>query len=157
MSKAPHAPCNPERYENATEGYIAYKSGYKYQLVLATFCATGIKIPARVETEFIIMEANGDLWLAQWYAYDGPSGPTLDTRKTLRLAAFHDAIYQLIRLGFLGRGFRKRADKLMYRIGREDKMWPVRIGYWLGGVRLFAKSAADAKNERKVLYAPAVP
>lgn len=154
MSKDPIGILHPDRFVGSTEGYIAYKKGFKYQLDKPAFCATGIHIPLRIETDFIIMETNGDLWLSQWYAWDGASGPTIDGPKTMRLSAFHDALYQLIRLGLLPRRIRKKADKLMYRLGREDDMWKIRVGYWLKGVRWFAKSAADSKNLKPVLFAP---
>jgi len=145
----------PERYEGATEGYVAYKKGFKYQLEEAAFCATGIIIPNRIETDSIIMDVNGDMWLAKGKAYDGASGPTLDTSDTMRLSAFHDAGYELERLGLLSRKpYRKKFDQLMYHLGREDGMWKIRIGYWLKGVRWFAGSAADPKNLKPVLYAP---
>ena len=139
---------------NATEGFVQYKEGFGYRLDEAAFCATGIEIPEDIETEFICMHKNGDLWLRRHYSWDGASGPTIDGPKTMRLSAYHDAGYQLERMELLPRTYRKQFDKLMYRLGREDGMWKFRIGYWLKGVRLFAKSATDPKNLRPVLYAP---
>ena len=44
------------------------------------------------------------------YAWDGPSGPTIDTRNSLRASLVHDVLYQAMREGGLPRTFRRRAD-----------------------------------------------
>ena len=76
------------------------------------------------------------------YAWDGASGPTVDTEATMRPALVHDALYQLIRLGVLPPGSRKEADKLFRRLLKEDGMTFFRRWYFYRAVRWFGASSA---------------
>jgi len=77
------------------------------------------------------------LTLMKGYACDGPSGPTVDTEDFMRGSFVHDALYQLIREGVLGKSFRKKADKILYRLCREDGMPWFRAQYVYRAVRWF--------------------
>lgn len=72
------------------------------------------------------------------YAWDGASGPALDTKTVLRGSLIHDALYQLIRDGFIDYAYRKPADKLFRRLCLEDGMHPLRAWWIYWAVRLFA-------------------
>ena len=76
------------------------------------------------------------------YAWDGASGPTVDTEATMRPALVHDALYQLMRLGILPPGSRKEADKLFRRLLKEDGMTFFRRWYFYRAVRWFGASSA---------------
>ena len=84
----------------------------------------------------------GVLTVKKYYTWDGPSGPTIDTDDFMRGALVHDALYQLIRQGVIRKSFRKKADKILYRICREDGMSWFRAHYVLRGVRWFGGSSA---------------
>ena len=91
-----------------------------------------------VVTDFISLSKNGTLRIKAGYAWDGPSGPTIDTKSSMRGSLFHDALYQLLRMKLIsGETNRRKADKGFYLILREDKMWILRakicicIGYRL--------------------------
>ena len=88
------------------------------------------------------------------YAYDGPSGPTIDTKSSMRGSLAHDALYQLIRQGYLPGIARIRADNFMHKCFIEDGMWRWRASSWRKAVSKFAVSAADPKNKKKVYEAP---
>ena len=79
------------------------------------------------------------------YAWDGASGPTVDTKATMYAGLVHDALYQLIRLGILPPGARKEADKLFRRLLKEDGMPFIRRWYFYRAVRWFG--AASARPE----------
>jgi hypothetical protein len=82
----------------------------------------------------------GTLRLEIGYAWDGPSGPTIDTTSFMRGSLVHDALYQLIRLGYLDRNIYKPvADKILQAMCLADGMWPVRAWYVYQAVRLFGK------------------
>jgi len=142
---------------DATVDYIVFKSGYKKQIFLPAFYASGIKIPKRIVTNFCVVNKNGDIWIAAGYAWNGASGPTIDTKKTECLSLFHDLWYQLIRLGLLPENYRKAGDKMLYALGRRDGMWKIRIWYWFQGVRMGGGKSAQIDAEPQVQYAPKKP
>ena len=133
---------------------IKYKSGYKYQLAEDYSVNVGFYpflLPDEtIETTFIRLAGNGDLTIRKGYAYDGPSGPAVDTKSFMRGSLVHDALYQLMRMGLLEANYyRDDADLALQRICIEDGMWRV-----YKSVALFAKSAADPSHKKPVLTAP---
>ena len=94
------------------------------------------------------------LSIKEGYAWDGPSGPTIDTKDFMRGALIHDALYQLLREGQLPKEDRKVADKVLKRTCLEDGMFPLRANVVYLAVRAFASFAADPANKKPVVYAP---
>ena len=142
-----------------TEGYILYKSDYKYQLVEDYRIKISVKPSFDIETEFIDLDTDGNLRIRKAYSWDGPSGPVIDTDKNLRGALVHDALYQLMRMSLLhydGRlePYRKLADLEFRKICRADGVSAVRAFIWYRGLRRFGKFAADPKNKKVILRAP---
>lgn len=132
---------------------VHYKGGYKYQL------CEDYKIDlelfgAQAKTEFLALDIVGLLTIRKGYAWDGPSGPAVDTKNFMRGSLVHDAIYQLIREGHLRKDDRLYADRLLYRMCREDGMSAIRATWVYLAVRTFASRAADGDHERKVQEAP---
>ena len=70
------------------------------------------------------------------YAWDGPSGPTIDTKNSMRASLVHDVLYQTIREKGLPYEFRKRADLEFRRILKSDGMSFPRRWIWWTAVRL---------------------
>ena len=142
-----------------TEGYILYKSDYKYQLVEDYKINISIKPDFDIKTEFIDLDTDGNLLIRKAYAWDGPSGPVIDTDENLRGALVHDALYQLMRMGLLhhdgcSKTYRKLADQEFQNICKEDGVSSFRAFIWYRGLRRFGKFAADPKNKKKILRAP---
>jgi len=138
-----------------TEGYILYKSDYKYQLVEDYKINISIKPDFDIKTEFIDLDTDGNLLIRKAYAWDGPSGPVIDTDENLRGALVHDALYQLMRMGLLNLEiYRKPADLEFRNICRADGVSAVRAFIWYRGLRRFGKFAADPKNKKVILRAP---
>jgi hypothetical protein len=137
---------------------IVYRAGYKYQLVIDYLHQLPqefvMKFP-EIETDFLWLGESGELIVRKNYAWDGPSGPTIDTKNFMRGSLVHDALYQLIRLGRLDKNtYRILADRELYRISRADGMgWP-RACMVYYAVRVFGNSAARLSGEAKVLSAP---
>lgn len=132
---------------------IRYRAGYRYQLAADYELLTKMKGQAACIPGFIELDNEGLLRIRAAYSWDGPSGPTYDSRDSLRASLVHDAIYQLMRAGKLPQEVRKYADELFYQICRQDGMWPPRAWLWLMAVRGFAASAAKRQRE-KILEAP---
>lgn len=134
---------------------IAYRDGYKYQLAHEYSVATALSAPFDVVTEYIQFDTAGNLTIAQGYAWDGPSGPTIDTLNSMRASLIHDALYQLMRGGLLNPDYyRVQADKLFYHYCVEDGMSILRADVWYEALRIGAGPAADPKNDKPIIYAP---
>ena len=132
---------------------ILYRKGYKYQLAHWTWCATGIRPLTFIQTGFITLSKTGVLIIKEGYAWDGPSGPALDTPTFMAASLIHDALYQLMRMDLLPQGRRKQADQMMRKIALRDGMGIFRAGYAYSFVRLFSRGAADPSNVKKTLSA----
>lgn len=134
---------------------LFYKGGYKYQSTEDFSCLQNIIIPANdIVTKWITLTKEGKLFIKAGYAWDGPSGPTYDSKNSMRASKVHDALYQLMRMGHLSQDCRDEADLLLDQILKKDKMWAGRRWYWLKGVEWFASGAADPDNVKPVLTAP---
>lgn len=134
--------------------YIVYRKGYKYQLVSPYAMQTDIHPDTFIDTQFIKLDPDGTLWIDAGYAWDGASGPTVDTLDSMRGSLIHDALYQLLRLGLLPRSFKDAADKLFREILIEDGMPEIRADVWYTAVTTFAGFATKASAEKKLIVAP---
>lgn len=121
---------------------ITYKDGYKYQLMNDYVIQTDLKLHRDEDLDWLKLSSSGVLIIKKGYAWDGPSGPTIDTRDFMRGSLVHDALYQLIREDVLTEDDRKYADKLLKDICLEDGMNPIRAWIVYQGVRLFGKGPA---------------
>jgi hypothetical protein len=134
---------------------IEYKGGYKYQLKRDYAVTIDIKPASRIDTEYIKLDTGGNLIIKEGYAWDGPSGPTIDTLTFMRGSLVHDALYQLMREKDLNNDeHRKAADQALRKICKEDGMWSLRAWWVYQGVRLFADPAADPAAQRPLTQAP---
>ena len=134
---------------------IAYNDGYKYQLKESYTVAIDIKPSLPINTEYIDLDVAGNLTIRKGYAWDGPSGPTIDTLTFMRGSLVHDALYQLMRESRLDHvEYRESADRILQRICKEDGMWSLRAWWVYQGVRIFADPAADPASKRPVTRAP---
>ena len=134
---------------------IEFRSGYKYQLAADYSVNVNIKPAEDIDTKFIKLTKGGRLTIVDGYAWDGPSGPVVDTRQNMRASLVHDALYQLMRRRKLAVGkCRDKADKLFASICVEDGV-PRRIAraYYLG-LKLGGKPSADPKNMKPIKTAP---
>lgn len=131
---------------------IAYKSGYKYQL--ASDYVIDVDIYLTANTQFLVLDGMGSLFIKSGYAWDGPSGPTLDTKNFMRGALIHDSIYQLMREGYVPESYREHADRLLQKICIADGMTPLRAWWVYKGVRFGGGPSAACGAERPVQFAP---
>lgn len=133
---------------------IIYRSikQWKYQLLRTATIQTVWR------PQFIIRSSHG--WIAltplgilivkKGYAWNGPSGPSIDTENFMRGSLFHDPLYQLIEEGLLlneNDKDRLIADQLLRNICLEDGMSKFRAWYVYKSVRIFgAKHAIQIRN-----------
>lgn len=130
---------------------IHYKTGYRHQLTREHMRSLpGVddcgNVYVRVEQGFLI--------ISQGYAWDGASGPAIDTPSIMRGSLVHDALYQLIREKHLPQSFRKRADQVFREICKEAGMGFWRRNWVYLAVRIFGRCAADPSNKKGEQTAP---
>ena len=124
---------------------------YKYQLMDEYIIQIDIKPVQNIESKFLSLSSEGVLTIRKSYAWDGPSGPTIDTRNFMRGSLVHDALYQLMRLSALDyKVYRKRADEILREICPEDGMSSFRAWYVYQAVHLFAEGSARPREEPEI-------
>lgn len=131
---------------------IAYRDGYRYQL--ADYYTLDVRlIPAApIVTEWITLDQHGVLTIRAGYAWDGPSGPTVDSSCAMRASLVHDALYQLIGLHLLPTATRAHADRIFLELCEADGMGLVRRTVWHRMVRWFGPRGGS--DDKPVRYAP---
>ena len=135
--------------------------------VLRTIKVTLPEIPKwyEVSTQYFKIK-DGVLTIRKGYSWDLASGPVFNTPTNYRASLVHDVLYQCIRECIFPQPLltkeeaskdRKRADKVLRRIMKEDGAFAFRAWYWYSAVRLRgAKHAAPfcyymEKTDEKVL------
>jgi hypothetical protein len=136
--------------------FITYRSGYKYQLASDYIQETNIFPRTAVEDhEFVELSLTGRLIVRKGYAWDGPSGPVVDTRLNMRASLVHDAFYQLIRMRYLTiKDHKDKADLLFKKMCIEDGVSQKFAQIYYLGLKLGGRPSADPKNEKTVKRAP---
>jgi hypothetical protein len=138
-----------------TEGYIRYRSDYKYQLADSYRINISIRPKTNIETDFIDLDMAGDLLIKEGYAWDGPSGPVKDTEENMRGSLVHDALYQLMRNKEISaRTHRKAADQLFKDLCKADGVSNFTASVYYKALRKFGRPAASPQNKKKVHRAP---
>lgn len=131
---------------------IKYQCGYKYQIQdNATITLPKEWEALRCANDWIALEY-GLLRVKAGYAWDGASGPTIDSKCSMRASLAHDALYQLMREGLISRDLKDKADDLLRDLCREDGMSIWRAWLWHRAVKQFGLSATI--RNRDILVAP---
>jgi len=131
---------------------IAYRKRRKYKYDLADDFTIYVDIytPKGIDLGVLKLDTSGNLTILEGYAWDGPSGPAIDTESFMKGSLVHDALYQLIRRGYLGQCHRKKADKILRHVCLLSGMSRFRAWYVYKSVRIGAASSAKPD----ILYAP---
>lgn len=144
------------------EALIHYKAGYKYQLVqrvrlhLPFAPESCARIVGPEDQVMAKLTPSGLLVIEPLYAWDGPSGPAIDTPDFMGASLIHDVLYQMIRLGVLPPWWREKADEIMRRLCIGAGMWPIRAWWCWYGVHRAAGFAAEPAAEPRERMAPLV-
>jgi hypothetical protein len=132
---------------------ITYSQGYKY--LLEKDFMTEVEIHGEyIVSPFIELGPGGHLLIRKGYAWDGPSGPAVDTKDFMRGALVHDALYQLIREHGLDSDYKSTADKIMRHFCLKDGMNPVRAWTTWLGLRLSSKNSVRPESSYRITTAP---
>jgi len=135
-------------YKYVTRERITYQ--YKYIRPIVD-----IEIKSASGRLLASLTADGFLTVEEAYAYDGPSGPTVDTPNSIFPSLIHDVPFQLMRLGKLDRAEFHNAN-LDFRDALRDRgMTTLRSWLWYKGVETKAAYQSTlAKNEPEILWTP---
>ena len=133
---------------------ISYRRGYKYQLAEPYEINVAVLPERDVSTSHLRLSKDGKLVILDGYAWDGPSGPAIDTTNFMRGSLVHDVLYQLIRLGYLDLQWRDKADEILREICIEDGMSAARAWWVYASVKTFAARAARPSSEPQIFKAP---
>jgi len=131
---------------------LRYCAGYKYQVYADCWLKTNIT-GFSVSHPFFQLHANGMLLIKQGYAWDGASGPTLDTKSSMRSSLGHDVLYQMMREGLLPHDCFHPANEFLRDQSKQDGMWKCRANMWFDAVEDFGNANAAVQPD-KVLIAP---
>lgn len=133
-------------------GPMEYTDGYKYQIRKNMRFALPPEFQGiEIETDFIKLETCL-LTIRKGYAYNGASGPTFDTKNSMRPTAFHDAMCQLMAEGLLPREFSPLVNELFRELLLQDGMSSFRSGLWHHGVE--KHGAYSTIRNKNILVAP---
>ena len=134
---------------------ISYKDGYKYQIIESYITGISINPADNIITDYIELKSDGRIKIKKGYAWDGPSGPTIDTANFMRGSLIHDALYQLMREEELDKDtYRDRADRILQQMCKEDGMSSFRAWIVYQGVHIFGDPSADPAHKKPIIKAP---
>lgn len=133
---------------------IRYREGYKYQLAEDYRLRTPIKTGRLIEHEFFSLLGDGDLLIRRGYAWDGASGPTFDTKSSMRPSLVHDCFCQMMRDRTLEFSWQKRVNLLFKEMCIEDGMWAWRASIWYRAVELADAGNPNQGPDGEILEAP---
>jgi hypothetical protein len=128
-------------------------ANWKYRTVGPCSVETEI-LDIVIDTPYAFLGTTGYLTILAGYAWDGASGPAIDTKTFMRGSLVHDCLYQLMREGLLDREiYRPYADELLRKICLEDGMWKARANWVFWAVRSFAarSSEPEKKPEHEII------
>jgi hypothetical protein len=115
---------------------------YKYTLFREEVYDTGIIPDEAGSWGPLAIDVKGVLTVSQGYAWDGPSGPAIDSHTFMRSSLIHDCLYQLMREQKIGQHWRKRSDEILREICIVDGMAKVRAWWVYRAVRMGAAQSA---------------
>jgi hypothetical protein len=136
---------------------ISYKEGYKYQLFEEYQTDISVKPDEDISSsgDYVTLSKEGRIVLKRGYAWDGPSGPTIDTLNFMRGSLIHDALYQLMReRKLIKANHRDQADRLLQQMCKDDGMSSIRAWWVYQGVSKLGESYTDPNNINSVIKAP---
>ena len=119
--------------------YSEYK--YKFKVEENFSIELPFKIPDFVHPYASLKD--GILSVKRGYAWDGASGPIINTRDTLVASLVHDVLYQAMRLNLIksSKENRQIADKNFFEILKIHGVNSIRRKVWYFAVRLFGKKS----------------
>ena len=130
------------RYAKIKPLFYKKRIRYKYFLSRPYSICIRLRPETAIITPHIVLNTDGQLTINKYYAWDGPSGPTFDTSSFMIGSLVHDALYQLMREGFLPQSCRLDADMILRDLCLKSGMCRLRACWVFCAVRMFGASSA---------------
>ena len=126
---------------------IKYRAGYTYQLAEDYTVKTPITPAEDIIHEWFVLTRIGVLLVKRGYAWDGASGPTFDTKSSMRPSLVHDVFCQMMRCDLLNYYvWRTPVNRFFMQQCIEDGMWKARAWLWYQAVE-FANAGHPNQGE----------
>jgi hypothetical protein len=121
---------------------------YKYDTLEPLVFLTDVCPEEDIVHPYFTIGKDGVVTVPAGYAWDGPSGPAIDTKNFMRGSLAHDVFYQAhqLRLG-LPIDWKEKADRLLVRLTSEDGMSKIRCAWVYQAVKYFGRGAPRDLNE----------
>ena len=119
---------------------------YKYELLEDYEYELHFDNPLGLKSDYFMILPRSTLIIEAGYCWDGCSGPTIDTKSTMRAGLVHDALYQAMREGLLSTWMKRAADDELLVIMTEDGSgwWGrFRAAYYHQAVVIFGGSSCE--------------
>lgn len=134
---------------------IKYRAGYKYQLAENYTVTIPITPPAPIKHEYFQLTKNGKLTIKSGYAWDGASGPTFDTKSSMRPSLVHDVFCQMMRAKLLDYYvWQDKVNDVFKHHCIEDGMNGFRASLWHAAVEFANAGHPDQGESNPVQEAP---
>lgn len=134
---------------------IKYKCGLKYQLAEDYRVQTPIIPEAACGNEYFALLRTGELIIRKGYAWDGASGPTFDTKSSMRPSLIHDVFCQMMQKRMLDWGrWHQEVNEYFRDLCVEDGMASFRASLWYAAVEFANAGHPDQWESNPVQEAP---
>ena len=132
---------------------IYYREGYKYQLAEDYEIQTPIK--ATLKHDYYTLTKSGKLKVKKGYAWDGASGPTMDTKDSMSPSLVHDVFCQAMKLELLSyNDWQDKVNEFFREHLKACGMGSFRAWYWYRAVEFADAGRPDGKDPNPVQEAP---
>jgi hypothetical protein len=121
---------------------------YKYDTLEPLVFLTDICPEEDIVHPYFTIGKDGVVTVPAGYAWDGPSGPAIDSKCFMRGSLAHDIFYQASQLRLpLPPDWKAKADNLLIRLCREDGMSRLRAAWVHWAVKHFGKGDPKDLNQ----------
>jgi len=133
---------------------IKYTKGWKYQLEELHAAQTPV-VGCTVINDYFQLLPDGKLKIYRGYAWDGPSGPTYDTKSSMSPSLVHDVFCQCMRAGWVSYDkWQNTINEFFRKQCVECGMWEWRAALWYAAVELGDAGNPKQGPDRPILTAP---
>lgn len=131
---------------------MKYWNGFKYVVAETFTVRTAIKGYNIIEP-LSSLRPDGRLTVIMGYAWDGNSGPCIDTRSSLEASCVHDVLCDYVNQGLLPAALQPLVDQEYYTICVRKKMWWRRARWRMLAIRWYMTGKGSKRYTRKLLEA----
>lgn len=112
---------------------------WKYRIRKSFSIQTNIKPTKTIRSTFSTLTPTGRLYINKGFCWDGATGGR-DTKNIMRASCIHDGFCNFQQKGLLTVDQRKQADKLLYKLMKEDGMSEFRANIIYQAVRRYVEA-----------------